>query len=100
MLAVVAAVLGFGSSTALDSAYGIAVTGTMLITTVLTFFAIRYAWRLNWALCLTWGRDSEMMTQETPARAGTTPLKPFLASLLAQGSGACGRHGHFYIAGS
>lgn len=37
LLAVVAAVLGFGSSTALGSAYGIAVTGTMLITTVLTF---------------------------------------------------------------
>ncbi|MDR5783539.1 potassium transporter Kup [Caballeronia sp. LZ065] len=52
LLAVVAAVLGFGSSTALGSAYGIAVTGTMLITTVLTFFVIRYAWHLNWALCL------------------------------------------------
>ncbi|AET91162.1 potassium transporter [Burkholderia sp. YI23] len=52
LLAVVAAVLGFGSSTALGSAYGIAVTGTMLITTVLTFFVIRYAWGYNWALCL------------------------------------------------
>ncbi|WP_200884497.1 KUP/HAK/KT family potassium transporter, partial [Alcaligenes faecalis] len=52
LLAVVAAVLGFGSSTALGSAYGIAVTGTMLITTLLTFFVIRYAWRYNWALCI------------------------------------------------
>ncbi|SAK67711.1 potassium uptake protein [Caballeronia temeraria] len=52
LLAVVAAVLGFGSSTALGSAYGIAVTGTMLITTMLTFFVIRYAWHYNWVLCV------------------------------------------------
>ncbi|WP_118182570.1 potassium transporter Kup [Paraburkholderia phosphatilytica] len=52
LLAVVAAVVGFGSSAALGSAYGIAVTGTMLITTFLTFFVIRYAWRYNWALCV------------------------------------------------
>jgi KUP system potassium uptake protein len=29
----------------LATAYGIAVTGTMLITTILTFFVIRYGWR-------------------------------------------------------
>ncbi|MFM0636287.1 potassium transporter Kup [Paraburkholderia metrosideri] len=52
LAAVVAAVIGFGSSTALGSAYGIAVTGTMLITTVLTFFVIRYAWHYNWFLCI------------------------------------------------
>ncbi|MEM5340850.1 potassium transporter Kup [Paraburkholderia azotifigens] len=52
LAAVVAAVLGFGSSTALGSAYGIAVTGTMLITTLLTFFVVRYAWHYNWALCV------------------------------------------------
>ena len=44
--AVVAAVLGFGSSSALASAYGIAVTLTMLITTVLTFFVVRHGWGL------------------------------------------------------
>src|SRR5262249_46586594 len=38
--------------TALGSAYGIAVTGTMLITTLLTFFVVRYAWHYNWALCV------------------------------------------------
>jgi KUP system potassium uptake protein len=124
LLAVVAAVLGFGSSTALGSAYGIAVTGTMLITTLLTFFVIRYAWHYNWFLCVfatlfffvidamffsanllkiaeggwfplamglimftimaTWGRGSEMMMHEAHVRAGTTPLKPFLATLLAK----------------
>ena len=52
LAAVVASVLGFGSSTALGSAYGIAVTGTMLITTLLTFFVVRYAWHYNWWLCV------------------------------------------------
>jgi len=44
LVAVLLAVVGFGSSSALASAYGIAVTVTMLITTALTFFVIRYAW--------------------------------------------------------
>jgi KUP system potassium uptake protein len=52
LAAVIASVLGFGSSTALGSAYGIAVTGTMLITTFLTFFVVRYAWHYNWWLCV------------------------------------------------
>jgi KUP system potassium uptake protein len=52
LAAVVAAVIGFGSSAALGAAYGIAVTGTMLITTILTFFVIRYAWHYNWLLCV------------------------------------------------
>lgn len=38
-------VLGFGSSTALASAYGIAVTGTFVITTVLFFVVVRTLWR-------------------------------------------------------
>ena len=52
LVAVLAAVLGFRSSTALGSAYGIAVTGTMLITTLLTFFVVRHAWRFNFWLAL------------------------------------------------
>jgi KUP system potassium uptake protein len=45
LLAVVAAaVAGFGSSTRLASAYGVAVMGTMLVTTFLTFFVVRFAW--------------------------------------------------------
>ena len=46
LAAVVLAVLGFGSSSALASAYGIAVTVTMLITTLLTFFVVRHALEL------------------------------------------------------
>ncbi len=42
--AVLLAVFGFGSSSAMASAYGIAVTVTMLITTLLTFFVIRHGW--------------------------------------------------------
>jgi KUP system potassium uptake protein len=42
LVAVLLATIGFGSSSALASAYGIAVTMTMLITTVLAFFVVRY----------------------------------------------------------
>src|SRR3954452_2862797 len=42
---VVMAVLGFGSSTSLAAAYGFAVTGTMVIETLLTFFVLRFAWK-------------------------------------------------------
>jgi KUP system potassium uptake protein len=42
--AVLLAVFGFGSSSAMASAYGIAVTVTMLITTLLTFYVVRYGW--------------------------------------------------------
>jgi KUP system potassium uptake protein len=49
--AIVLAVGLFRNSTNLAYAYGIAVTTDMLITTVLTFFVIRYAWKLPLALC-------------------------------------------------
>ena len=52
LLVIVAAVIGFGSSTKLASAYGVAVTGTMLVTTILTFFVIRFAWGYNLLLCI------------------------------------------------
>ena len=52
LAAVLAAVVGFGSSSALASAYGVAVTATMLVDTVLTFFVIRYGWGYPLALCL------------------------------------------------
>jgi KUP system potassium uptake protein len=50
--AVILAVVWFGSSTRLAGAYGVAVTGTMLVDTLLTFFVIRYAWRYPLWLCL------------------------------------------------
>ena len=49
---VIAAVLMFGSSTALAAAYGISVSLVMVMTTVLTFFVIRYGWGYPLAGCL------------------------------------------------
>jgi KUP system potassium uptake protein len=49
---VVFAVVVFGTSSALAHAYGIAVTIDMTITTVMTFFVIRWAWKLPLSLCL------------------------------------------------
>ena len=51
-VAIVLAVVMFRSSSNLAAAYGIAVTLDMLITTVLTFFVLRYGWRYPLALCL------------------------------------------------
>jgi KUP system potassium uptake protein len=50
--AVIAAVVGFGSSSRLAAAYGVAVTATMLVDTLLTFFVIRYSWNYPLALCV------------------------------------------------
>ncbi len=52
MIAVLLATVGFGSSSALASAYGIAVTITMFITTLLTFFVVRYVWNFSLMLAL------------------------------------------------
>ena len=51
-VAIVMAVVMFRTSSSLAAAYGIAVTTDMLITTILTFFVIRYAWKLPLALCI------------------------------------------------
>ena len=52
LVAVLGAVLGFGSSSNLAGAYGVAVTATMLVDTLLTFFVIRYAWKYPLWLCV------------------------------------------------
>ncbi|MEI2745634.1 MAG: potassium transporter Kup [Ottowia sp.] len=49
---IVLAVVLFRSSSHLAAAYGIAVTLDMTITTVLTFFVIRYGWGYPLALCI------------------------------------------------
>jgi KUP system potassium uptake protein len=49
---VVALVLSFKSSTNLAAAYGIAVTGTMLMTTVLVFALAVRGWKWSWALAI------------------------------------------------
>jgi KUP system potassium uptake protein len=49
---IVLAVALFKTSTNLASAYGIAVTLDMTITTVMTFYVVRYGWKYPLALCL------------------------------------------------
>lgn len=48
MVVTIALVVGFGSSEALAGAYGIAVSTTMVITTVLTYFVMRQKWAWRW----------------------------------------------------
>jgi KUP system potassium uptake protein len=48
LVAVLALVVGFGSSSALASAYGFAVTGTMTLTTVLIGAVMHGVWRWRW----------------------------------------------------
>jgi KUP system potassium uptake protein len=48
LLAVIILVLGFKSSSNLASAYGIAVTLTMMIDTLLAFVVVRALWNWNW----------------------------------------------------
>ncbi|MCJ0765945.1 potassium transporter Kup [Variovorax terrae] len=52
LVGVIAAVGLFGSSSALAAAYGISVSLVMVITTVLTFFVVRYGWGYPLWLCL------------------------------------------------
>ena len=49
---IVLAVVMFQSASRLAAAYGIAVCTDMLITTILTFFVIRYGWKYPLWLCL------------------------------------------------
>jgi KUP system potassium uptake protein len=49
---VVLAVFLFRSSDALASAYGIAVATNMVITTLMTFYVVRYAWKLPLIVCI------------------------------------------------
>lgn len=50
-VAIVFAVVMFKSSGALAAAYGIAVCTDMLITTILTYFVVRYAWKYPLYIC-------------------------------------------------
>ncbi|QJC54988.1 Low affinity potassium transport system protein kup [Polaromonas vacuolata] len=51
-VAIALAVVFFKTSDALATAYGIAVTANMLITTLLTFYVVRYGWKYPLVLCL------------------------------------------------
>jgi KUP system potassium uptake protein len=49
---VVLAVGLFGSSSALAAAYGISVSMVMIITTIMTFFVVRYGWHYPLSVCI------------------------------------------------
>jgi len=51
-VAIVLAVVMFKTSGNLAAAYGIAVTTDMLITTILTFYVVRYGWKYPLWLCI------------------------------------------------
>ncbi|AZO29541.1 potassium transporter Kup [Mesorhizobium sp. M1B.F.Ca.ET.045.04.1.1] len=51
-LGVMLLVVGFGSSSALAAAYGISVTGEMLMTTVLLFVVMRWLWKWQLAVAV------------------------------------------------
>src|SRR5581483_3749468 len=52
LIGVVALVAGFKSSTDLAAAYGIAVTGTMLVTTILVFVMAVRVWKWGWPVSI------------------------------------------------
>jgi KUP system potassium uptake protein len=52
LFGVVMSVVIFRTSSALAAAYGISVSLVMVITTVLTFFVIRYGWKLSLPVCI------------------------------------------------
>lgn len=52
MVGVCALVLAFGSSARLASAYGIAVTGDMVITSILAIIVFRFSWGWRWPVVL------------------------------------------------
>ncbi len=53
LIAVIFTVLAFKNSSAIAAAYGIAVTGTMLITSILTYFVVRNIWKYPLWVALT-----------------------------------------------
>jgi KUP system potassium uptake protein len=57
-LAVIALVIGFKSSSNLAAAYGIAVTGTMLIDTILVAFVMLLLWRWHWLAVLAFAANA------------------------------------------
>ena len=55
LVAIIALVVGFKSSSNLAAAYGIAVTGTMATTTILALVVARFQWKWPLWLCLAMG---------------------------------------------
>ena len=72
--AVVGLVLGFGTSSALAGAYGIAVTATMAIDSILIFFVMRKLW--NWPLLLALPISAAFLTVDLAFFSANLPKIP------------------------
>lgn len=60
MIGVIVLVIAFGDSSSLSTAYGIAVTGTMVVTAILAIFVIRNRWK--WSFPATLGLMLPLLT--------------------------------------
>jgi KUP system potassium uptake protein len=82
-------VLGFRSSSALASAYGIAVTGTMVVTSLLAFTVLRRAW--GWPLPAVLAVLVPLLATEIVFSAPTSPSCTTAATCRSSspGSSAC-----------
>jgi flagellar biosynthetic protein FliP len=78
LAAVCAAVIGFGSSTRLASAYGVSVMGTMLVTTFLTFFVMSPTLDRIYDEAYKPYSEQKISVEEALNR-GSDPLRSFMA---------------------
>jgi len=99
LLAVIIVCLAFQSSSALASAYGIAVTGTMLITTILLYFVMRQRWQFSrWGACLLTGLliavDSVLLSSASMKflQGGWFPVALSVVLMLLMTTWKKGRH--------
>lgn len=99
LLAVIIVCLAFQSSSALASAYGIAVTGTMLITTILLYFVMRQRWQFpRWGACLLTGLliavDSVLLSSASMKflQGGWFPVALSVVLMLLMTTWKKGRH--------
>jgi KUP system potassium uptake protein len=90
MVACIALVLGFRESSKLAAAYGIAVTGTMLVTTIAYHFIARHAW--HWTLLKSLAVTALFLSFDIPyfgANVLKFPQGGWLPIALALGIFAC-----------
>jgi KUP system potassium uptake protein len=71
LAAVAATVIGFGNSSRLASAYGVAVMGTMLVTTLLTYFVIGTTGAIHSSVCVLGTASSPSSTAPSSQRRAT-----------------------------
>ena len=72
-LGVMLLVVGFGESSALASAYGISVTGEMLVTTILLFVVMRACWK--WPLAAALALTRAVRRRSISASSSPTPSR-------------------------